>query len=189
MTKEQVRLSKFLSLILRHDPDCIGLTLDRNGWANVNDLIHCASQHGTNLSVGMIEDVVRLNDKKRFVFSDDKHQIRASQGHSLKVDLQLKPQQPPSILYHGTATRFKDSILRDGLTKQSRQHVHLSADEATAIKVGQRHGSPVVLKVKSATMHLQGFKFLLSDNGVWLVDHVPPQYLEVQSYGGSGNAT
>jgi putative RNA 2'-phosphotransferase len=178
MNKNIVKYSKFLSLILRHQPELIGLSLDKNGWADVAQLIELANKKGTALTAELLEEVVATNDKKRFAFNTDKSRIRASQGHSIEVDLDLVPQQPPEHLFHGTATRFLDSIRDRGLLPGSRQHVHLSADESVAKNVGQRHGKPIVLKVRSGEMAQAGMSFFLSDNGVWLTDTVPSQYLD-----------
>jgi putative RNA 2'-phosphotransferase len=178
MHKNIVKLSKFLSLILRHQPEVIGLSLDENGWADVAQLIELANQKGTALTIPLLEEVVATNDKKRFAFNTDKSKIRASQGHSITVDLALTPQQPPTYLFHGTATRFLESIRAQGLIPGSRQHVHLSADESVAQNVGQRHGKPIVLKVHSGKMAKTGHEFFLSDNQVWLTATVPPEYLE-----------
>jgi putative RNA 2'-phosphotransferase len=141
-------------------------------------LIELANKKGTALTAELLEEVVATNDKKRFAFNTDKSRIRASQGHSIEVDLALVPQQPPAYLFHGTATRFLDSIRDRGLLPGSRQHVHLSADESVAKNVGQRHGKPIVLKVRSGEMAQAGMSFFLSDNGVWLTDTVPSQYLD-----------
>ena len=173
-----VRTSKFLSLILRHKPERIGLTLDANGWADVDDLIRLANQHGFPLTLSLLERVVAENDKRRFTLSDDGRRIRANQGHSLKVDLQLSPSPPPHLLYHGTASRFLESIRAEGLRAGRRQHVHLSADIATARQVGQRHGKPVVLVVHAARMAAAGHRFYLSDNGVWLTERLPVDFIE-----------
>jgi putative RNA 2'-phosphotransferase len=178
MKKNIVKYSKFLSLILRHQPEIIGLSLDENGWADVAQLIALANKQGTALTPELLEEVVATNDKKRFAFSTDKSRIRASQGHSIEVDLALVPQQPPEYLFHGTATRFLDSIRDRGLIPGSRKHVHLSADESIAMSVGKRHGKPIVLKVRSAEMAQAGISFFLSENGVWLTDTVPFQYLD-----------
>lgn len=171
-------LSKFLSLVLRHDPDRIGLQLDREGWAEVDHLLACLAGAGKITSRDELETVVAENDKQRFRFSDDETRIRANQGHSISVDLALEQVQPPTILFHGTATRFLDSIRKQGLLRGSRQHVHLSAEKATAHKVGQRHGRPIILKVEAAKMAAEGFEFFRSDNGVWLVDHVPVGFIQ-----------
>ncbi|MGQ9482194.1 RNA 2'-phosphotransferase [Chloroflexus sp.] len=163
---ELTRISKFLSLVLRHRPEQIGLSLDQHGWAEVDELIRCANRHGLPLSRAQLEQVVAENDKQRFAFSADGRRIRANQGHSLPVDLQLTPAQPLPVLYHGTAERFVESIKRDGLLPGKRQYVHLSQDEATALTVGQRHGRPVVLTVHAAAMTAAGYVFYVSANGV-----------------------
>ena len=175
------KTSKFLSYVLRHRPDEIGLVLDENGWASVSDLIDRAKSAGVVLTQERLRDIVRSNDKQRFALSDDETRIRASQGHSIKVDLALVPKQPPEILFHGTATRFVDAIKREGLKPMSRQHVHLSPDEPSAVKVGQRHGKPVIFKVQAGQMWHAGQKFFLSENGVWLTDRVEPRFLELPS--------
>ena len=179
MDPQLVRLSKFLSLVLRHEPEKIGIILDSNGWVAVEDLLAAAARAGTPVSREELDQVVVTNDKKRFAFSPDGSRIRASQGHSVEIDLGLAPVVPPERLYHGTATRFVDSIRAEGLRSQSRQHVHLSPDEETAVKVGQRHGKPVVLVVRAGAMHQDGHVFYRSENGVWLTEAVPPGYLEI----------
>lgn len=178
---EIVKHSKFLSLILRHSPETIGLRLDSQGWADVDELLRLAQAAGKRLSLPLLQRVVAENDKRRFSFSDDGRRIRANQGHSLDVDLALTPSVPPDMLYHGTATRFLDSIRAQGLLPGSRQHVHLSIEEATAIKVGARHGKPTVLIVRAAAMVAAGRLFWLSANGVWLTETVPVEYLEFPS--------
>ena len=175
--KEQKRASKFLSLVLRHKPQVIGLTLDQNGWAETAELLEKMKRNGRGLSVEQIKEVVANNDKKRFAFSPDFKRIRANQGHSLQVDLDLKEKAPPEWLYHGTTERNLDSIIEKGILKGKRHHVHLSPDEATAKKVGSRHGKPVVLPVEAGAMHQQGIKFYLSENGVWLTEHVAAEYI------------
>jgi len=177
MEKSLVRTSKFLSLVLRHDPGKIGLRLDPAGWANVDELLSAAAASGTPIGRETLERVVAGNDKQRFAFSPDGTRIRASQGHSVDVDLGLQPRTPPEVLYHGTATRFVDSIREKGLHSASRAHVHLSADEATARAVGQRHGRPVVLTIAAGRMHRDGRPFFRSENGVWLTDEVPAEYI------------
>lgn len=164
---------------MRHKPDAIGLTLDDQGWANIDELINKANQSGevTILDRSLIQTIVDTNDKNRFVISEDGQRIRASQGHSVNVDLQLKPVEPPEFLYHGTATRFLDSILKEGLKPQERHHVHLSKDAETATKVGQRYGKPVILMIKAQLMYESGFTFYLSENGVWLTENVKNIYL------------
>jgi putative RNA 2'-phosphotransferase len=178
MATSIVQLSKFLSLVLRHQPDVIGLTLDEQGWASVDELLAKTQAHGRPLSRPLLERIVAENDKKRFAFSEDGQRIRASQGHSIEVDLALQPTPPPDRLYHGTATRFVESIRTQGLLPGSRQHVHLSRDEATAVKVGQRHGKPAILIVRAAEMAAAGHRFFISDNGVWLTDRVPTEFID-----------
>ena len=175
--KNLIKTSKFLSLVLRHAPEKIGLALDENGWADVLDLMERAGIQGVQLDRALLDEIVSTNDKKRFAFSADGVKIRATQGHSVDIELALEPRQPPEILYHGTATRFIDSIKAQGLHSGERQHVHLSNDEATAIKVGQRHGKPVVLTIRSGEMHRGGKAFFLSENGVWLTAKVPAEYI------------
>jgi len=170
--------SKFLSLILRHKPEEIGLTLDPNGWASIEELIALAAARGTQLSRAQIETIVAESDKQRFAISADGTKIRANQGHSVGIALGLAPQTPPEQLFHGTATRFLDSIRASGLHSASRQHVHLSSDLSTAEKVGSRHGKPVILTVESGQMARDGHLFYLSENGVWLTDAVPAKYLK-----------
>jgi putative RNA 2'-phosphotransferase len=174
---DNIKISKFLSLVLRHKPEKIGIVLDDSGWTDVDELIRLTNQSGRRLTRAMLEQVVAENDKKRYAFSDDGRRIRASQGHSVDVDLNLPPAAPPEVLYHGTATHFLDSIRADGLHAASRKHVHLSLDETTAIKVGQRHGRPVVLTVQTGAMAADGHTFYVSDNGVWLTEQVPSRYL------------
>ena len=177
MDPSLVRASKFLSLVLRHRPEHIGITLDPAGWVSVDELLAAARRSGFPLDRATLERVVAGNDKRRFAFSDDGARIRASQGHSVGVDLGLAAQAPPEVLFHGTATRFLDSIRREGLRPGSRTHVHLSADEATAHTVGRRHGSPVVLRVNAGDMHRDGHELVLAENGVWLAREVPARYL------------
>ena len=181
MSTDPVQLSKFLSFVLRHKPDAIGLTLDAQGWASIDELIERSNAAGTQFDQGELRQVVETSDKKRFSISADGQRVRAAQGHSVAVELGLSPQEPPSVLYHGTATRFVDVILSEGLKPQARQQVHLSVDEATAYRVGQRHGKPAILKVEALRMHAQGFKFFLADNGVWLIDQVPPEFFVLSS--------
>lgn len=180
-SKQLNKVSKFLSFVLRHKPDAIGLELDPNGWADIDDLIRKAnaSSEPANLDRTLIQEVVDTSDKKRFIISDDGQNVRANQGHSINVDLQLKPVTPPEFLYHGTATRFLDSILKEGLKPQQRQYVHLSTDIETATAVGQRYGKPVTLTIKALLMHEQGLMFYRSENGVWLTESVPHSYIGV----------
>ena len=179
--KDQKRISKLMSLVLRHQPSAIGLTLDEGGWALVDELLACmAKRKGLHVSRALLKEVVADNDKQRFRFSDDGERIRASQGHSLNVALGLPPAMPPKRLYHGTATRFYESIMDQGLISGSRQHVHLSAEIETAIKVGSRHGKPLVLLVDSEAMAALGILFYCSDNGVWLTDNVATRFLSLE---------
>jgi putative RNA 2'-phosphotransferase len=177
MDPSLVRASKFLSLVLRHKPEHIGITLDAAGWVGVDELLAAAQRSGLALDRATLERVVADNDKRRFAFSDDGARIRASQGHSVAVELGLEPQAPPGVLFHGTAARFLDSIRREGLKPGSRTHVHLSADEATAVEVGRRHGKPAVLRVDACAMHRGGHAFVRSENGVWLTEAVPAAYI------------
>jgi putative RNA 2'-phosphotransferase len=177
--KTTIRVSKFLSYVLRHAPDDIGLTLDENGWADVTELLECSARHGTRISRDELNHVVATNDKKRFAFDETKSRIRANQGHSVEVDLGLVARTPPDILYHGTAERSVPAILASGLQKQSRQHVHLSLTFEQAVTVGRRHGKPVVLKVDARAMHAAGLSLYMAENSVWLADEVPPAYLSV----------
>lgn len=175
--EELVKLSKFLSLVLRHKPETIGLTLDPHGWASVPELLSKAEVSGRKLTFEKLKEIVKANDKQRFGFNEDYSKIRARQGHSLAVDLQLVPREPPNILYHGTVAKNLPSIKEKGLSRQSRQHVHLSADKATALAVGSRYGKPVVLEIEAKEMHKKGLSFYLSENGVWLTDSVPLPYI------------
>lgn len=177
MSAPLVRLSKFLGLVLRHKPEMIGLPLDARSGADVAELLTKAKAHGVTFTRPQLEQIVATNDKQRFALSPDGQRIRANQGHSIKVDLGLEPQLPPPHLYHGTATRFLDSIRQQGLLARGRDHVHLSADVETAVRVGQRHGQPVVLTIQAGAMHNAGLLFYRSANGVWLVAQVPPHYL------------
>lgn len=170
--------SKFISLILRHKPDTIGISLDNHGWADVKQLIAGIKNAGHNINMDILEEIVRTDEKGRYSFNKDKTLIRANQGHSIAVDVELQEKEPPEILYHGTASKYLGEILRDGLKPMGRLYVHLSKDIETAIQVGQRHGKPVVLKVHSGEMYINGIKFYLSENGVWLVKSVATKYLE-----------
>jgi putative RNA 2'-phosphotransferase len=175
--KEIIRTSKFLSLVLRHKPETIDLDLDENGWADLATLIKKVKNSGHDLDLDKLKYVVANNNKQRFAFDESGRKIRANQGHSIEIDLNLPPLTPPEILYHGTATKNLSSIFEKGLEKRNRQHVHLSPDEETAIKVGSRHGKPVMLQIKTGKMHSEGHVFYQSDNGVWLTDHVPAEYI------------
>lgn len=178
--KDKVQISRFLSYILRHSPESIGLSLDKQGWGKISQLIKLAQKAGTPLTYTLIEDVVKTNDKKRFAISEDGLLIRAVQGHSLKTTVDYQPMTPPKILYHGTAHRFIDSIFNQGLIPNGRQYVHLSQESKTALNVGTRHGKPVVLLVDSQKMVDEGFEFYQADNGVWLTLEVPAKYLKIK---------
>jgi putative RNA 2'-phosphotransferase len=170
--------SKFLSLVLRHEPSAAHVTLDSAGWVEVEALLAGCVMAGKAISRDDLEHVVVTNAKKRFEFSADGTRIRASQGHSVEVELEYAPQEPPELLYHGTATCFLDSIRAQGLLKMERHHVHLSAETRMTLEVGARHGKPVLLTILAGEMHAAGHVFFRSTNGVWLVDHVPPNFLQ-----------
>lgn len=174
-----VRTSKFLSKHLRHAPQKLGITLAPGGWVDVEDLLAATALHGMPLTRAELDEVVARNNKQRFAYDVRGTRIRANQGHSVPVDLQLQPSVPPATLYHGTGERFVPAILREGLRKMRRHHVHLSADIPTALAVGRRHGRPAVFAVHAGAMHADGIPFYRSDNGVWLVDAVAPHYLEL----------
>lgn len=174
------KTSKFLSLILRHKPEVIGISLDKNGWADVSGLIEGVNRNGKYfLDMSTLEEIVRTDEKQRYSFSQDKKKIRANQGHSVRVDVELKETRPPETLWHGTGEKYTDSINAEGLKPKSRLYVHLSADVETARKVGKRHGRPVVYKINSGEMYRQGYIFYLSENGVWLTGNVPSGFLEM----------
>lgn len=181
MNKNIKRTSKFLSLLLRHQPELIGLELDSEGWASIEELIEKSKQQHSpsRLTQELIAEIVKTSDKQRFIINEKGTHIRANQGHSINVDLGLELVKPPKILFHGTATRFLQSIIESGLKKQSRQHVHLSPDKETASKVGTRHGKLVMLEIKSLEMHECGHAFYRSENGVWLTDYVPAEFIVV----------
>lgn len=172
-----VEISRFVALILRHKPEVIGITLDEHGWADVKELIDGISKTHP-ITMEMLEDVVRLDGKGRYAFNEDKTRIRARQGHSLAVDVQLKEAVPPSVLYHGTGEKYVKSIEEKGLLPKTRLYVHLSVDYATAHRVGSRHGTPYVYTVDTAAMSRDGHTFYLSENGVWLTRAVPAKYLK-----------
>ncbi|MCB0517135.1 MAG: RNA 2'-phosphotransferase [Chitinophagales bacterium] len=176
--KQLTHISKFLSLALRHKPETIDIQLDQNGWADVEDLLEKANNYGIMFDKEILHHIVATNTKKRFAFNDTLDKIRASQGHSINVELGYSNQKPPAILYHGTGEKSVQSILATGLSKQNRQHVHLSSDIQTAIAVGQRHGKPFVFTVLAGQMYEDKFEFYIADNGVWLTDNVPSKYLK-----------
>jgi putative RNA 2'-phosphotransferase len=177
MDKREVKISKFLSLVLRHEPEKIDLKLDEAGWASVAELMTACRSNNFEFSLEELHRVVANNDKKRFSLREDGLFIRANQGHSVDVELGYQPATPPETLFHGTTERFLDSIKEQGLIKGQRHHVHLSADVETARNVGQRHGKPAILQVRAGQMQQDGFVFYISTNGVWLTEHVPVSYL------------
>jgi putative RNA 2'-phosphotransferase len=174
-----VRVSRFLSKHLRHQPQRIGLALAPGGWVTVDALLAACARAGVPLSRADLDEVVARNNKQRFAFDESGTRIRASQGHSVPVDLELEPREPPAALYHGTGEDAVPAIRREGLRKMRRHHVHLSADVATAVTVGRRHGRPVVFVVDTVALRREGYTFFRSENGVWLVDTVPPNYLRI----------
>ena len=175
--KQQKKYSKFLSLVLRHKPELIDLTLDKNGWANTKDLLDKIRNFGFTLSMEDLQKLVESNDKKRFSLSEDGKKIRANQGHSISVDLALVSKVPPKTLYHGTAEKNLTSIREKGLIRGQRHHVHLSSDRETARKVGMRYGKPVVLVINALEMYSEGKLFYRSQNGVWLTHSVPVEFI------------
>ena len=177
-SKTQIKLSKFLSLILRHQPEKIGLTLDAQGWVSIEQLLSQAHAHGQLIRHAELLDIVAHNDKQRFAISTDGLRIRANQGHSLDVDLALTPQTPPDMLFHGTASRFLPKILAEGLKPMQRHHVHLSTQAQTALSVGARYGLPQLLWIDAKQMATDGHMFYCTDNEVWLTDHVPVSYIQ-----------
>jgi putative RNA 2'-phosphotransferase len=179
--QELVRISKAVAKTLRHKPERLGLSLEAGGWVDVEALLSAFHAKGFRVTRAELEEVVAKNDKQRFSFDETGTRIRANQGHSVEVDLQLEPREPPEILYHGTTTAALTSILETGLQRMKRHHVHLSPDTQTAHRVGSRHGKAVILRVKALEMQREGHTFYCSENGVWLVDEVPHTYLEVVS--------
>jgi putative RNA 2'-phosphotransferase len=173
---------RFLALILRHKPEAVGIELDEHGWANVEDLVEGIAKT-RDFSVEMLEEIVSTDSKGRYSFNKDHTLIRANQGHSIAVDVELEQSVPPAVLYHGTGEKYAASIDETGLMPKSRLYVHLSADKETATSVGARHGVPVVYIVDSAAMHADGFDFYLSKNGVWLTEAVPAKYLSRRDSG------
>ena len=173
----KIKDSKLLSLALRHQPEVLGIELDSAGWTSVDKLVEALRRRDSAWSLERLRAIVAESDKKRFAFDDTGSRIRASQGHSVEIDLGYEPQTPPALLYHGTVARFLPNIKAQGLLKGDRHHVHLSADEATARQVGARRGMPVVLVVQAGEMHRGGHEFFLSANGVWLTEHVPTSHI------------
>lgn len=174
---DKKRIGKFLSLVLRHQPETIGIELDEQGWANVKELIEKCKKHRYHFSMEDLIEIVETNDKKRYSFNEKRNKIRANQGHSIDINLALQPVEPPEYLYHGTAKRFLSSIREKGILKGTRQHVHLSKELDTAVKVGSRHGKPAILTILSGQMYRDGIQFYCSDNGVWLTDYIDVKYI------------
>ena len=180
MSNKNDKLSVFISLILRHKPEVINIKLDKFGYADVNELIQGINESGRKINFDILEDVVKSDKKCRYSFNSDKFKIRANQGHSINVNVELKECKPPKFLYHGTATRFMDSIKNNGLKKMSRLYVHLSDNIDTALQVGKRHGQPIILKIDSEEMYKERYRFFLSENGVWLTEYVPSLFISIQ---------
>ncbi|WP_444997379.1 RNA 2'-phosphotransferase [Aliikangiella sp. IMCC44359] len=179
MKDKTKRISKFLSYVLRHNPAEIDLELDDNGWVSIKQLIENANSKGKGLTMDIIKHVVETNDKQRFAMSENGQMIRASQGHSINVDLELESLTPPDILLHGSAEKSLGIIMASGIKKMNRHHVHLSEKITTASEVGKRYGKLVLLEIDAKKMHKDGFEFYKSDNNVWLVDYVPAKYIQV----------
>lgn len=177
MGRNNVQNSKLLSLVLRHQPELIGIELDAAGWTSVSRLLDALAGYGQPMTRPQLDDLVAGSDKQRFAVSSDGLMIRANQGHSVAVQLGLEPAEPPPVLFHGTAEVHLDSIRRQGLTKQKRHHVHLHHEDGLARKVGARHGRPAVLSVDAAAMRADGRTFFVTENHVWLTEAVPPHYL------------
>lgn len=175
------KVSKFLSLVLRHKPEEIGIELDKYGWADTELLVDRLAARYPGFTFEILEEIVRTDEKQRYSFTDDRTQIRANQGHSIPVDLGLEPVEPPEFLYHGTGMKYKDAIYKEGLIPKSRQYVHLSQDLETALAVGKRHGEPIIFVIDSGEMYRYGYEFYRSENGVWLTEQVPRLYLETCS--------
>ena len=171
-----IKLGRFLSLVLRHDPSAAGITLDEHGWADVDELLAGVNRTGRKINMAVLERIVRENNKQRYAFNEGRTKIRANQGHSISVDVELKAAEPPKYLYHGTASRFLPAIQAEGIRKMSRQYGHLSGDFETAMAVGRRHGIPVVVTIDAAAMARDGVGFYRAENGVWLCGHVEPKY-------------
>ncbi len=179
MTKNEQKIGRFLSLVLRHDPASIGLSLDSQGWAKIDDLLTCLKLNGKKLTPKGLKTIVEAS-KERFSFSEDGDRVRASQGHSVNIDIKLTPESPPELLYHSTCFRFMDSIESKGLSKMSRQHVQLCGDIRSAHEIGRKHRKPIILEVAARLMESHSFQFFKSEDGIWLTEAVPPDYLNGQ---------
>ena len=180
--KKNKGISRFLSFVLRHNPEAIGLKLDKGGWVDINILLTTLNNHDRVITFTELKEIVETNNKQRFTFNDDETRIRANQGHSVEVDLGLKAKRPPMKLFHGTVQKAIKGVKRGGLDKMSRHALHLSADVATATNVGSRRGEAIILEVDSGWMYADGFKFFQSKNDVWLIDNVPPKYIDFKDY-------
>ncbi len=180
---DKTKLSKFIALILRHEPSAAGITLDEHGWADVSQLINGMNNNNHPIDMKTLEEIVHEDNKQRYSFNQDKTKIRANQGHSINVDVELKKATPPETLYHGTAERFAGLIWSSGLKPQSRLYVHLSKDVESAVKVGTRHGKPYIFTVNTGEMARRGYEFFLSENGVWLTKSVPVEFLQEYTKG------
>jgi putative RNA 2'-phosphotransferase len=179
MTKNEQKIGRFLSLVLRHDPASIGLQLDSQGWAKIDELLTALKQNSKTLSHEGLQTIVE-HSNQRFSFSEDGGSVRASQGHSINIDIKLTPESPPEFLYHSTCSRFMDTIESKGLSKMSRQHVHLCGDIRSAHEVGRKHRKPIILEVAARLMESHRFQFFKSEDGIWLTEAVPPDYLNGQ---------
>lgn len=179
MKEQNVKLSKFISLILRHKPDVIGVELDQNGWCEVDDLLLKMNEKGKSITRSLLDEIVRTDSKGRYTYNSDGTKIRANQGHSIVVDVELQKEIPPKYLYHGTIRKYVTSILKAGIKKGQRQYVHLSTNIEVAQTVGKRRGIPVILKIEAGKMHVDGYEFYLSKNKIWLCDYVPSKYVSV----------
>jgi len=176
---DKTRISIFISKLLRHRPEIIGLTIDRNGWADVDELIEGVRRHkAPDFDREALDDIVASDAKQRYSYSEDGRRIRANQGHSIPVDVELTACEPPEYLWHGTGEKYVPSIDRTGLLPKSRLYVHLSSDMETARKVGSRHGKPVVYEIDCSGMVKDGYSFFLSANHIWLTKEVPARYLK-----------
>ncbi len=180
MTPEYLKsLSKFLSLVLRHKPEVIGIQLDKNGWADVDDLMEGAIEKGKELDLPILEAIVAQDEKQRYSFNEDKTKIRANQGHSVKVDLQLESIEPPRYLYHAAEELAMERIMRQGLVPRQRNHVQLSEEPESAVETSEIKGNSITFKVFALAMHRKGFEFYQAANGVWLIEKVPNTYLDM----------
>lgn len=179
MSNKTNKLSVFISLILRHKPEVINIELDESGYVKVDELIQGVNNSGRYLDLELLKTIVSEDKKGRYSFNEDFTKIRANQGHSTSVNVELKEEIPPKYLYHGTADRFLDSILNNGIKKMNRLYVHLSDNFETALQVGKRHGKPMIIKINASKMHINGYKFYLSENKVWLTDFVPKSYMKI----------